>query len=182
MSSTFEKEAGGILENAPKPDADASVIKEVSEDDAPKKKRGRPKGSGSTTTTRRGRPKKKSKSDIEQIEAGARGINSAVFASACVLSGTGDAWPDETREKAMDQALARYFIDKDITPPAEVALLAVYSEYLQSTVNKPTVKEGLKIRFGGWKAKIRFPRIFKKKNATQKPEGERRPILSLKGK
>lgn len=164
----FDTEAAAMLKNAPKPDAEAAVIKEAAtEDEAPKRGRGRPKGSG---TKARATKKKAALISAEEFEATAKAFNTIVFSLACVVTGTGDAWPEDERAATLDKAAARYAELRNISVPPEIILLSAYSLYMKDTLTKPTVKESIARRFGALK-RFRvigfFGRWFARKNEAE---------------
>lgn len=182
VKNKFDTEAENIIKNAPKPDAEATTIRELSSDGDPtpeKKKRGRPVG---------WKPKnKKEKSDsgisAEEYEWSAKAINSLVFSTLCIAIGTADAWPEKEREELLDKSLTRYMTSKNYYVPPEVILLGGYAKYINSVFTKETVLEKLNQRFGAWK-KIKLingiAEYFRKRKdaaKTQQENGEKKGWL-----
>jgi len=170
----FDKEAENIIQNAPKPDAEAQTIREVNDDNPAPKKRGRPAGSTNSA------PKnKKEKSGIskEEYEWSAKAINSMMFSLICVTVGTGDAWPEKEREALLDKSLTRYMEMKNYYVPPEIILLGGYARYMNDVLTKETVLEKINQRFGALK-KIRLingvAEYFRKRKeaAKNKPQNE----------
>jgi hypothetical protein len=173
MSTPFDNEAKNILDNAPKPDADASTIKEagnftpepIKEVNAPVAKKPR--------KPRKPRKKKLNKEQAAAFYEGARGLNGLVFGLTCAFTGTGEAWPEDDKAEVMDKVLARYLEIKDYMPPAEIALLQAYGSYLSHVATNETVKQNVSKRFGFFKRVKLFSKIggiFKKKNKSTPPQ------------
>lgn len=164
MSKEFEKDAKSILDNAPAPDADAAVIKEVKEEKEKPKKRGRPKGSTSKKTN------KTKNENNPNLEAAAKAINGCVFGVTCSFFGTAEAWPSEERAEAVDKALERYLELKDIDIPPELILAGAYSLYLAEIAKKEEVQSSIKSKLVKFNLKSIFGKIkniFKRKEKTK---------------
>ena len=168
MSSPFADEAKNIIANAPKPDADAKIIKELSPVDSgdetiekPKKKRKYTKRKTSTRIT---------KAEREHIERSARALNTFIFTSACAFLGTGEAWPEKDQEEVMDKALARYLEDKGYSIPPEIILFGAYSVYVKDLSVKPTIREKFAEKMGFIKKfkSVKFWGFLKKKHDANK--------------
>lgn len=144
----LDDETASIINEAAKPDAEASTLKEVTQSpDKVKGKRGRPKKSGGSVAA-------KSQADITDYNDSAVAINTLLFTSVSLFCGTPDAWPEDDKAKIMDSALARYMSVKQTEVKPEFVLLAVYAQYIHSVAQKDSVKENLKKRFGGIGGKI----------------------------
>jgi hypothetical protein len=159
----FDEEAKKMLSNAPKPDAEAGIIKEIPEKEETKPE---PKRDYKAEYKRRktgGGRKKKSASGKNTTDdvyyKSARAVNAIVFTSACAVTGTGAAFPPDEKAEVMDRALERYFELKDITVAPELILLAAYGEYLKHLTTDEEVVASASKRFGwvkriGWVNKI----------------------------
>lgn len=159
--STLKNEVSEILGNQSAPDAPLPPAPQTE----PKRGRGRPPKSGVAPVVR----KDTTKTGQTEAEAhqGAVAINTAVFSIACVITGTGKAFPEKEKADIMDKALARYMSLKGIQVPAEVALVAVYGGWLKEISTNDEVKKSVQNRFGGWRGKIAS--IFTRKKKEIKP-------------